>query len=109
MARAQRRTGADDLIVGQRGVAAVDVADDVGVGRQHHVGVDQPGAEIDGPPVWMVLRMPCWRAHATICRASPAALTLPSPTSPNRHAGRGQLGEVALHHALLQHRRPRAP
>ena len=28
----------------QRGVAAVDVADDVGVGLEHHILVDQPGA-----------------------------------------------------------------
>ena len=35
---------ADDLIVGQRGMAAVNVADHVGVRLQHDVLVDQPGA-----------------------------------------------------------------
>ena len=37
---------ASDLIVGQGGMAAVDVADHVGVGFQHHVLVDQAGAGI---------------------------------------------------------------
>jgi hypothetical protein len=56
--------------LGQRGVAAVDVADDVGVGLQHHVLVDQPEPGIDGPPVWIVLWMPYLRAQATISLAS---------------------------------------
>src|SRR4029078_4339221 len=36
-------TDAADLVVGQRGVAAIDVTDHVGVGFQHHVLVDQAG------------------------------------------------------------------
>ena len=35
---------ANDLIVGQGGMAAVDMADDVGVGLQHHVLVDEARA-----------------------------------------------------------------
>src|SRR5438309_771977 len=35
---------AADLVVGQRGVAAIDVTDHVGVGLQHHVLVDQAGS-----------------------------------------------------------------
>jgi hypothetical protein len=35
---------AADLIVGQGGVTAIDVADHVGVGFQHHILVDQAGA-----------------------------------------------------------------
>src|SRR5207302_11080202 len=35
---------AADLVVGERGVAAIDVTDHVGVGLQHHVLVDQAGA-----------------------------------------------------------------
>ncbi len=35
---------AADLVVGQGGVAAIDMADHVGVGFQHHVLVDQAGA-----------------------------------------------------------------
>ncbi len=35
---------AADLVVGQGGVAAIDMADYVGVGLQHHVLVDQAGA-----------------------------------------------------------------
>ena len=32
----------DDLVVGQRRMAAIDMADDIGAGFQHHIGVDQP-------------------------------------------------------------------
>jgi hypothetical protein len=35
---------ATDLVVGQRGVAAIDVPDHVGICFQHHVLVDQAGA-----------------------------------------------------------------
>ena len=41
----------------------------------------EPG--IEGPPVWIVLCIPCLRAHATIRAASSPALTEPSPTSPS--------------------------
>src|ERR1700730_16266172 len=41
----------------------------------------EPG--MDGPPVWMVLCIPCLRAHATICFAVGPSFTLPSPTSPS--------------------------
>ena len=40
----------------------------------------EPGTE--GPPVWMVLWMPCLRAQATICAASWPAFTEPRPISP---------------------------
>ena len=36
-------------------MTAIDVANDVGVGREHDVLVDQAGSGIDGPPVWIVL------------------------------------------------------
>jgi len=50
-------------------MAAVDVADHVGIGFQHHVLVDQAGAGNRRTPVWMVLWMPFLRAHPTILRA----------------------------------------
>ena len=44
----------------------------------------EPG--IDGPPVWIVLWMPCLRAQATMVRASSPAFTDPSPISPQGNA-----------------------
>ena len=41
----------------------------------------EPG--IEGPPVWMVLWIPCLRAQPTMRSASSPALTLPRPTSPS--------------------------
>ena len=44
MPRSTPLAQADDLVVGQRGMAAVDMADDVGVGLEDDVLVDQAGA-----------------------------------------------------------------
>src|SRR5262249_17522971 len=97
-----------DLVDRQRGVAAVDVADDVGVGLQHHVLVDQAGAGD--------------RRAAGVDRALDAVLARPRHHLPGfpaaldaaeadlaqeLHARLGQLLEVALDHALLDHRRAR--
>ena len=74
-----------DVLVGERGRAAVDVADDVGSRLEHDVRPD--GAAIpamDGPPVWNVETMPCCRAQASIGAASAPVLTEPRPTSPTR-------------------------
>jgi len=43
----------------------------------------RPDPGIEGPPVWIVLWIPCLRAQATICLASSPALTEPRPTSPS--------------------------
>jgi hypothetical protein len=88
--------------LGQRGVAAVDVADDVGVGLQHHVLVDQARARdrgaagVDGA-LDAVLARP--RDHllglvAGLHRAQ-------ADFAQQAHAGFGQFLEVALDHALL--------
>ncbi len=54
--------------LGQRGVAAVDVADDVGIGLEHHVLVDQARARD--------------RGAARVDRALDAVLCAPRPPSP---------------------------
>jgi hypothetical protein len=96
---------AGDLLERQRGVAAIDVADDVGVGLEHDVLVDVARARHRGPPVWMVEFMPYLRDHATIFFASSPALTEPSPISPSHFTpALGHLGEVFLDHALLDDR-----
>ena len=106
MARRAALAQADDLIVRQRGVAAVDVADDVGVGRQHHVRVDQPGARdrraagVDGAADAVLARP---RHH--LLRLVGFLDAAEADLAQQRDAGRGQFGEVALDHALLEHRR----
>ena len=66
----------------------------------------RPEPGIEGPPVWMVLWMPYLRAQPTIALASSPLLTPPRPTSPSSFTPAcGQLLEVALDHALLDHRR----
>jgi hypothetical protein len=43
----------------------------------------RPEPGIDGPPVWMVLWMPYFRAQATMRRAVGPSFTPPKPTSPS--------------------------
>ena len=60
------RTQGHDLIIRQRGVAAVDVADDVGIGGQHDVFVDQARAWNRRPAGVNRALNPELPAHATI-------------------------------------------
>jgi hypothetical protein len=75
---------AADLSVGQGGMAAIDMADNVRVGFEHDIRVDQPGARngraagVDRA-VHAVLARP-----RTIFRAVGPSLTLPRPTSPSQ-------------------------
>ena len=69
-------------IIGQRGEAAIDVPDHIGIGCEHALSIRlEPG--IEGPPVWMVLSILNLRAQATIWRAVAPSFTLPRPTSPS--------------------------
>ena len=103
-----RRTLAqlDDLIVGQSRVAAVDVADHVGVGFENHVLVDEAGAGNRRPAgvnraLDAVFAGP--RNHAasggSVFHAAQADL------AEKLHARGGEFLEVIFHHALFQHRR----
>ncbi len=66
----------------------------------------RPEPGIEGPPVWIVLWMPYLRAQATICFAVGAVLDAAEPDLAEKlHAGRGELLEILLDHAGLDHRR----
>ncbi len=94
----------DDLIVGKRGMAAVDVADDVGIGLEHHVLVDQAG--------------PGDRRTAGVDRALDAVLARPghhrlrlvrrlhrteAHLAHEPHPAGGELAEVLLRHLPLRY------
>ena len=71
--------------VGQRGGAAVDVADDVGSRLEHDVRADGARARRwTGRRCGTSTTMPCCRAHSSIGAASAPVFTEPRPTSPTR-------------------------
>ena len=97
---------AANLIQGQRGVSAVDMADDVGVGLQHHIRIDQArprngrAAGVDGA-LDAILARP--RHHLL------RFLTLFDAAEPNLpqqfDTCVSHLLEILFYHALLDHRR----
>ena len=101
-----------DVVVGQRGRAAVDVADDVGPRLEDDVGADRRSSRRSTGRRCGTSR-PCRAAAPRRASARPAApvLTEPSPISPIEvDARRGHLGEVVLLEAELEDRaRRRGP
>ena len=96
----------DDLIIGQGGVAAVDVADDIGIGLQNDILVDQPGAGERGPAgvngaLDPVLARPADHALRLLSGLDAAEADLAEQLD----AGRGEVDEVLLLHALFDDRR----
>ena len=95
-----------DLIVGQRGVAAVDVSDDIGVGREHDVFVNQAGtgnrgaAGVDG-----ALNPEFARPGHHLPRRGAVFHASQADLAQHGDARRGQVFEIFLDHSVLNHRR----
>ena len=70
--------------VGQAPSAAIDMADDVGVGLEHDIlrRCGPSRESTDRPCGWCIEVMPYLRAQAIICRPVGPSLTPPRPTSP---------------------------
>ncbi len=95
-----------DLRQRQRGVAAVDVADDVGVRLQHRVGIDIAGSGngratgVDGA---LDARLAGPGDH--LLRLVPGLDAAQADFAQQPHPGPGKLGKIGFHHALFEHRR----
>ena len=97
---------AADLVVGQRGVAAIDVADHVGVGFQHHVLVDQAGAGDRGAAgVDRALDAVFARPAHHLARGRAVLDAAEADFAEQLDAGRGELLEIVLDHFAFDHGR----
>jgi hypothetical protein len=99
---------ADDLIVGQRGVPAIDMADYVGVRLEYDVLVDEPGArDRRAAGVDRAVDAVFARPGHHLARGRPildaAEPDLAEETDPRRR----QFLEIMLLHSRLDHRRAR--
>src|SRR3984885_8866432 len=99
---------ANDLIVGERRVTAIDVADHVGVRLEHDVLVDEPGAR-DGRTAGMNRAVDAVFARPSdhLARSRPIFDAAEPDLTEEADAGGGKLLEIMLLHPRLDHRRAR--